>query len=156
MNPFDWQRIFLDEFPLAFLGEVILRSLCAFILVFAFLRLSGRRGVRQLSLFEVLVILTLGSAAGDVYFYEDVPLLPILAMFATLLCLYRLTEVVKQVAQRLGNSPAICRKCYIHPAIVEAFIAGELADSKRPRKRKRLSAEEIALLKFLEAREGSA
>ncbi|MNF10785.1 hypothetical protein D3C80_2118340 [compost metagenome] len=67
-----------------------------------------------------------------------------------------MTEVVKQVAQRLGNSPAICRKCYIHPAIVEAFIAGELAGSKRPRKRKRLSAEEIALLKFLEAREGSA
>ena len=112
--------------------------------------------MRQLSLFEVLVILTLGSAAGDVYFYEDVPLLPILAMFATLLCLYRLTEVVKQVAQRLGNSPAICRKCYIHPAIVEAFIAGELADSRRHRKRKRMSAEAVALLKFLEAREGSA
>ncbi|MCY1341802.1 hypothetical protein D9M68_456790 [compost metagenome] len=65
-------------------------------------------------------------------------------------------EVVGQVAQRLGNSPAICRKCYIHPAIVEAFIAGELAGGKRPRKRKRLSAEEVALLKFLEAREGNA
>ncbi|MNF62876.1 Eukaryotic DNA topoisomerase I, catalytic core [compost metagenome] len=68
----------------------------------------------------------------------------------------QVTEVVKQVAQRLGNSPAICRKCYIHPAIVEAFIAGELAGSKRPRKRKRLSAEEVALLKFLEAREDDA
>ncbi|MNF62877.1 hypothetical protein D3C84_445630 [compost metagenome] len=103
MNPFDWQRIFLDEFPLAFLGEVILRSLCAFILVFAFLRFSGRRGVRQLSLFEVLVILTLGSAAGDVSFYEDVPLLPIFAVFTTLLCLYRLTTYAMERSPRFGT-----------------------------------------------------
>ncbi|WP_348529763.1 hypothetical protein [Pseudomonas sp. BN417] len=38
--------------------------------------------------------------------------------------------MVKQMAQRLGNSPAICRKCYIHPAIVEAFIAGELVEAR--------------------------
>lgn len=102
MNPFDWQRIFLDEFPVGFLGEVALRSLFAFIVVFAFLRFSGRRGVRQLSLFEVLVILTLGSAAGDVSFYEDVPLLPIFIVFATLLCLYRLTTYAMERSQRFG------------------------------------------------------
>lgn len=103
MNPFDWQRIFLHEFPLGFLGEVTLRSFCAFILVFTFLRFSGRRGVRQLSLFEVLVILTLGSAAGDVSFYEDVPLLPIFAVFATLLCLYRLTTYAMERSPRFGT-----------------------------------------------------
>lgn len=36
--------------------------------------MTGRRGVRQMSLFEVLIILTLGSAAGDVAFYDDVPM----------------------------------------------------------------------------------
>lgn len=65
----------------------------------------------------------------------------------------QVVDVVKQVAQRLGNSPAICRKCYIHPAIVDAFITGELAGWKRQRKRKGLSAEEVALLKFLAAKE---
>jgi DNA topoisomerase-1 len=34
-------------------------------------------------------------------------------------------RAVKQVATRLGNTPAICRKCYIHPAIIEAFLAGD-------------------------------
>lgn len=29
---------------------------------------------------------------------------------------------VKQVAERLGNTPAVCRKCYIHPGIVEAYL----------------------------------
>lgn len=41
--------------------------------------MTGRRGVRQMSLFEVLIILTLGSAAGDVAFYDDVPMVPYLS-----------------------------------------------------------------------------
>jgi len=35
-----------------------------------------------------------------------------------------LSGVVKQVAAHLGNTPAICRKCYIHPAVLEAFAEG--------------------------------
>jgi uncharacterized membrane protein YcaP (DUF421 family) len=91
MTPFDPARMLLDDFPLAFLGEVAVRALFAYVAVFTFLKISGRRGVRQLSLFEVVVILTLGSAAGDVSFYDDVPLLPVLTVFASLLLLYRMT-----------------------------------------------------------------
>ena len=39
-------------------------------------------------------------------------------------------ECVKAVARRLGNTPAVCRACYIHPAVLEAFEAGAL---RRPR-----------------------
>ncbi len=91
MTPFDMQRMLLHEFPLMFVAEVALRALLAFVAVFVFLKVSGRRGIRQLSVFELVIILTLGSAAGDVSFYEDVPLLPVAAVFATLLALYRLT-----------------------------------------------------------------
>ena len=35
-------------------------------------------------------------------------------------------EAVKQVAKRLGNTPAICRKCYIHPAVLEGYLDGSL------------------------------
>lgn len=89
MKAFDWQRMALDKVPVEFLGEVALRSLYTFVLVFIFLKITGRRGVRQMSLFEVLIILTLGSAAGDVAFYDDVPLLPVLVVFVTLALLYR-------------------------------------------------------------------
>lgn len=74
MKTFDLHRMALDKVPMDFLGEVALRSLYTFILVFLFLKITGRRGVRQMSLFEVLIILTLGSAAGDVAFYDDVPM----------------------------------------------------------------------------------
>lgn len=103
MSPFDWQRILLDEFPVLFLAEVALRALFAFVAVFIFLKISGRRGIRQLSLFELVIILTLGSAAGDVSFYEDVPLLPILTVFVTLLALYRLTVLLMTRSQRFGS-----------------------------------------------------
>lgn len=91
MSPFDLQRMLIDEFPLSFLLEVGFRATFAFVAVFLFLKSSGRRGIRQLSLFELVVILTLGSAAGDVSFYHDVPLLPVAVVFLTLLLLYRLT-----------------------------------------------------------------
>ncbi|HSC82082.1 MAG TPA: DUF421 domain-containing protein [Pseudomonas sp.] len=102
MEAFDIRRMLLDQFPLAFLGEVALRATFAYLVVFTFLKISGRRGVSQLSLFELVVILTLGSAAGDVAFYEDVPLLPIVVVFATLLLLYRLTIRLMKFSPRFG------------------------------------------------------
>jgi DNA topoisomerase-1 len=35
-------------------------------------------------------------------------------------------ETVKAVAARLGNTPTICRKCYIHPVVIEAYMKGDL------------------------------
>ncbi|WP_286785615.1 MULTISPECIES: DUF421 domain-containing protein [Pseudomonas] len=102
MEAFDLKRMLLDEFPPLFLGEVALRASFAYLAVFAFLKISGRRGVRQLSLFEVVVILTLGSAAGDVSFYDDVPLLPIVMVFITLLVLYRATTYAMAHSPRFG------------------------------------------------------
>lgn len=46
MKAFDLQRMALDKVPLEFLGEVALRSLYTFVLVYLFLKLTGRRGVR--------------------------------------------------------------------------------------------------------------
>ena len=37
-----------------------------------------------------------------------------------------LREAIEQVADRLGNTPTICRKCYIHPAIAAAYLEGAL------------------------------
>lgn len=103
MNAFDWQRMLLGDFPWLFLGEVAFRALFAFVVVFVFLKVSGRRGIRQLSLFELVVILTLGSAAGDVSFYDDVPLLPVAMVFVTLLVLYRATVTMMRRSERISD-----------------------------------------------------
>lgn len=38
-------------------------------------------------------------------------------------------STVKRVAEELGNRPAICRKYYIHPVVLETFVAGKLEET---------------------------
>ena len=61
------------------------------------------------------------------------------------------------VAQLLGNTPAICRKCYVHPAIVEAYMRGEqiagLGETIKTPKVVNLRVVEGAVLKFLRAQQ---
>jgi DNA topoisomerase I len=40
-------------------------------------------------------------------------------------------NAVESVAKALGNTPAICRKCYVHPAIIDSYMSGALANSLR-------------------------
>ncbi len=60
------------------------------------------------------------------------------------------------VAELLGNTPAICRKCYVHPHVIEAYSAGiSIAGLTRMRKRSqriRFRSAEVAVLKFLRTR----
>ncbi|WP_166365181.1 DNA topoisomerase IB [Pseudomonas akapageensis] len=62
----------------------------------------------------------------------------------------QITGMIKQVARQLGNTPTVCRQCYIHPAVLERFVLGELASLPRPRQRKGLRREEVALAMFLQ------
>ncbi len=37
-----------------------------------------------------------------------------------------INETIKAVSKELGNTPSVCRKCYVHPAVLEAFASGKL------------------------------
>ncbi len=54
---------------------------------------------------------------------------------------------IDDVAGSLGNTPAICRKCYVHPALLEAYENGDL--NLRKAKRAGLSGHEASVLTFL-------
>ena len=60
------------------------------------------------------------------------------------------------VAELLGNTPAVCRKCYVHPAIIEAYLNKEpiprLAEAVEPPEQLNLREVETAVLKFLRTR----
>ena len=40
-------------------------------------------------------------------------------------------QVVKEVAAELGNTPAVCRKSYIHPRVLAAYLEGGLPGGRR-------------------------
>ena len=69
-----------------------------------------------------------------------------------------LLRAIEAVAQRLGNTPSICRKCYIHPEIINSYMDGTLLGtfSKRAEEAMKepgeLNDDEEAVLKFLQKR----
>ena len=68
-------------------------------------------------------------------------------------------QAIEKVAARLGNTPAICRKCYVHPEVLTAYLDGKLAkllqtapDKALKRAFAALPAEEAATLLLLHVR----
>lgn len=67
--------------------------------------------------------------------------------------------VMDEVARHLGNTRAVCRRCYVHPGVVASWLAGRLAGElaragRRRRKRQGLDDEEALALRWLEGPEG--
>lgn len=91
---FDWERLLTNNHPFEFLFEVIFRSVIMFIVLLVTLRFTGKRGVKQLSIFETVIIIALGSAAGDPMFYEDVGLIPAITVFIVIILLYRFVTML--------------------------------------------------------------
>lgn len=65
-----------------------------------------------------------------------------------------LNAVTDKVAGKLGNTRTICRKCYIHPAVLDAWIEGrlfkELASLNIRQTPKGYAKEEFLILRWLE------
>ncbi|NRT12065.1 DUF421 domain-containing protein [Flavobacterium sp. 14A] len=87
---FDWSRVLWNDLPEIFLVEVVFRSVVMFVVLLLTLKIAGKRGVKQLSVFETVIIIALGSAAGDPMLYDNVGILPAITVFAVIILLYRL------------------------------------------------------------------
>ncbi|PZU84070.1 MAG: DUF421 domain-containing protein [Chryseobacterium sp.] len=85
---FDFKQILLGSEDWNFLLETVLRTGIMFFVIIFGLRLLGKRGVKQLSVFELVVIIGLGSAAGDPMFYKDVGIMPAIVVFTMIISLY--------------------------------------------------------------------
>lgn len=60
-------------------------------------------------------------------------------------------EAIKATSQELGNTPAVCRRSYVHPAVINGYLAGQLGQLPNAGRTKRgLQREEHILLRFLE------
>ncbi len=87
---FELKRLLIGEqIPYSFLLEVLARSAIMFLVTLVILRMSGKRGIKQLSIFELAILISLGSAAGDPMFYQEVGLLPAIAVLCVVITLYK-------------------------------------------------------------------
>jgi len=70
-----------------------------------------------------------------------------------------IVRAIESVAEKLGNTPSICRKCYVHPAVLDAYLEGAALEVMRERTEEKLAddlhalqPEEAAVLAMLQQR----
>jgi DNA topoisomerase I len=70
-----------------------------------------------------------------------------------------IVRAIERVAERLGNTPSVCRKCYVHPTILASYLDGTMIESLRRRTKEELDEslgelrpEEAAVLALLQNR----
>jgi DNA topoisomerase I len=68
-------------------------------------------------------------------------------------------QAIEHVAERLGNTPSVCRKCYVHPAVLDAYLEGTMLEAVKQRAEQEIAdalpglrPEEGAVLAFLQQR----
>lgn len=98
-EPFDWERILLGLSPPLYLLEVALKCVLVFVLLLVVMRMLGKRAQSKISPMQQMLLIALGSAAGDVLLYPDVPF-----AHATLILLglALLTIVLEKLSVRFG------------------------------------------------------
>lgn len=84
----DWKELLIGSETWDFLFQIMFRTLFMFVTIILGIRILGKRGVKQLSVFELVVIIGLGSAAGDPMFYREVGLLSSIIVFTVIIILY--------------------------------------------------------------------
>jgi DNA topoisomerase-1 len=70
-----------------------------------------------------------------------------------------IVRAIERVAERLGNTPTVCKKCYVHPAILESYLDGSMLDTLKQRAQEEiveslneLRPEEAAVIGLLQQR----
>jgi DNA topoisomerase-1 len=68
-------------------------------------------------------------------------------------------DAIAAVAKILGNTPTVCRKCYVHPVVLETYLDGDMIEGLKQKTEETLSenledlrAEEAAVMSFIQAR----
>jgi len=108
---FEWKKVLFGDQEMIFVFEVLFRTLVMYLVILIGLRLIGKRGVRQLSVFELVVIIGLGSAAGDPMFYQEVGLVSGIVVFAMIIGAYRLTTYLTgkyKTVEKLIEGEPVC------------------------------------------------
>jgi uncharacterized membrane protein YcaP (DUF421 family) len=107
---FDWHRIFVsEEVSLDYLPEIVFRTFVMFLVLIFALKFLSKRGVKQLSVFELAILIALGSAIGDPMFYNHIPITYGIVVLAVVISLYKgitsLTAKYKITEEILEGKP---------------------------------------------------
>ena len=128
----EFDRIFLGDLTVELVIEIVLRTAVMYLFTLTLVRVLGKRGLGQLSPFELVIIVALGSAVGDPMFYADVPLahgiIVITAVVALERVLVKLTERNRPIERLIESSPVLLVRDGV--LLVEALNREDLSQNE--------------------------
>ena len=74
LEVFDWERLLLGVAPPTYLLEIAFKAVFIFLILMIVVRLIGKRGQQDISPMQQILMIALGSAAGDAMLYPEIPL----------------------------------------------------------------------------------
>ena len=150
---FDWDRMLLGDPPLPYMLEIGLKILIIFAILLLVLRLLGKHGQQNLSPMQQLLMIALGSAAGDALLYPDVPIayaaVILLGVTAVTLGVEFLSERFRPVRDYVESRPRILVKdgeIHWHALNSERTTRRELFAELRIKGARSLSQVDFAIL----------
>jgi uncharacterized membrane protein YcaP (DUF421 family) len=107
----EFDRIFFGDLSVELVLEILLRTTVMYLYTLTLVRVLGKRGLGQLSPFDLVIIVALGAAVGDPMFYRDVPLIHGLIVISVVVGLERIlvkiTEHNKEAQRVVESSPVL-------------------------------------------------
>jgi uncharacterized membrane protein YcaP (DUF421 family) len=128
----EFDRIFLGDFSLELVLEIVLRTAVMYLFTLGLIRVLGKRGMGELSPFELVIIVALGSAVGDPMFYADVPLIHGIIVITVVVALERAlvkaTERHEGIERLIESEPV----CVVHDGelVLEAMDHEDLSKAE--------------------------
>lgn len=111
IKPLDWARLLFGEAPPLYYVELALRVLMLFVLLLLVVRLLGKREQQSLSPMQQMLMIALGSAAGDVMLYPEIAIgyaaLVLIGVTALTIGLENLADAVRPVRDFLESRPTV-------------------------------------------------
>jgi uncharacterized membrane protein YcaP (DUF421 family) len=100
---FDLHRMFVGDLPWTFTLEIAFRTTFLYLYALLLIRLIGKRGLRELAVFEYVIIFAVGSAVGDPMFYPDIPLLHGMTVLTVIVLLQRVLTGMLRMSEPLHD-----------------------------------------------------
>lgn len=111
IDPFNWHRILLGLAPPMYLLEIVVRVLMLFAVLVILVRVLGKRQRQNLSPMQQMLMIALGSAAGDVMLYPQLSMAYAVTVLVGVIALTITTEKVanrvRSVRNHLESEPTV-------------------------------------------------
>lgn len=128
---FDWNRLLIGEQPHLYYLEVLFKAVVIFCLLLLVMRLLGKRGQKNLSPMQQMLLIALGSAAGDALLYPTVAVLYAAVILVSVTLLTVWMERATNRSESVRDYVESCPRVLVRDGVIDDEALGKERTNER-------------------------